>query len=632
MGSSFLKRPAPTVASTCTVLPNRCAHRLSRSSFSLPPSAALVDLAGSEDVGRSGAVGTVLAEAQKINASLLALGNVIHSLTHAKGRATHVHVPYRDSALTRMLQQSLGGNCKTTLLCCCSPADGDVTETLSTLRFAARAKLVQNSAKAHVKVDVSDDASKELVAQLQVRLEELTKVLKVSRGRAEHATARALQMGLKLAATRRRETEEAEAKAAAEMAYIAKEKSDIARSRAELEVSAQVKGSQVKGSANQRLTGKSQMANRLRVVSAMVKANTVEADQLGLNGEARRLAASGAKEQAAMQAAILEKDAAMRSAKVEADRVKAEAAHAIGAAQKEVAEALKARDAANARAVETVAALNAETKVAIEALEAEVKAEAAEAIEAVQTELAEANARAAETAKKVEAEMKAEAALAIQAAQTEVVEAQRARDVANARAAEAVASLDSETKVAIEASQSEKKMPCHLALKAANAEKEAAVAAVNVAMATALASASAEMESMREMHNAEKDAAVTAAHAEAEVAIEAAKAEAAAAVEAARVEMESAAKAHAGSGQAGSSKAAPQVDSEVMQQLLSEIHGLREEVAQAKGVSATALKAAAGDDSELMQQLLAEMHGLRSEVEQARGRADALRLEGCALL
>ena len=93
----------------------------------------LVDLAGSEDVGRSGATGVALQEAKKINTSLLTLGNVISALTSDKGG--HVHVPFRDSVLTRMLQESIGGNCKTTLLCCCSPADADIVETLSTLRF-----------------------------------------------------------------------------------------------------------------------------------------------------------------------------------------------------------------------------------------------------------------------------------------------------------------------------------------------------------------------------------------------------------------------------------------------------------------------------------------------------------------
>ena len=114
----------------------------------------LVDLAGSEDVSRSGARGQTLAEAQKINTSLLALGNVIHALTHKSKSSAVAHAPYRDSSLTRVLAQSLGGDCKTTVLCCCSPADDNITETLSTLRFASRAKLVQNGAKVHATIEV----------------------------------------------------------------------------------------------------------------------------------------------------------------------------------------------------------------------------------------------------------------------------------------------------------------------------------------------------------------------------------------------------------------------------------------------------------------------------------------------
>ena len=115
----------------------------------------LCDLAGSEDVGRSGATGVALAEAKKINTSLLALGNAIQALTTStKGSKGHMHVPFRDSVLTRMLQESLGGNCKTTLLCCCSPAEADTAETLSTLRFGGRAKLVQQHAKINATVDM----------------------------------------------------------------------------------------------------------------------------------------------------------------------------------------------------------------------------------------------------------------------------------------------------------------------------------------------------------------------------------------------------------------------------------------------------------------------------------------------
>jgi len=94
----------------------------------------LVDLAGSEKVGKTGATGQTLDEAKGINKSLSALGNVINALTDGKSK----HVPYRDSKLTRLLQESLGGNSRTTLIINCSPSSYNEEETLSTLRFGIR--------------------------------------------------------------------------------------------------------------------------------------------------------------------------------------------------------------------------------------------------------------------------------------------------------------------------------------------------------------------------------------------------------------------------------------------------------------------------------------------------------------
>ncbi|TRY79499.1 hypothetical protein TCAL_17082 [Tigriopus californicus] len=100
----------------------------------------LVDLAGSEKVSKTGAEGTVLDEAKNINKSLSALGNVIAAL--ADGNKTHI--PYRDSKLTRILQESLGGNAKTTVVICASPASYNESETKSTLDFGRRAKTIKN--------------------------------------------------------------------------------------------------------------------------------------------------------------------------------------------------------------------------------------------------------------------------------------------------------------------------------------------------------------------------------------------------------------------------------------------------------------------------------------------------------
>ena len=110
----------------------------------------LVDLAGSERQAKTHAEGMRLKEAAKINLSLSALGNVISALVDGKSS----HIPYRDSKLTRLLQDSLGGNTKTVMIACVSPADYNYDETLSTLRYAYRAKHIQN--KPHVNEDPKD--------------------------------------------------------------------------------------------------------------------------------------------------------------------------------------------------------------------------------------------------------------------------------------------------------------------------------------------------------------------------------------------------------------------------------------------------------------------------------------------
>lgn len=101
----------------------------------------LVDLAGSERVRVTGATGIRLEECKKINQSLSALGNVISALSDEKNRS---HIPYRDSKLTRILEDSLGGNCKTTIIAMISPSIDAFPESLSSLKFAHRSKNVKN--------------------------------------------------------------------------------------------------------------------------------------------------------------------------------------------------------------------------------------------------------------------------------------------------------------------------------------------------------------------------------------------------------------------------------------------------------------------------------------------------------
>jgi kinesin family protein 3/17 len=134
----------------------------------------LVDLAGSERVRLSGAVGQRFDEATQINKSLSALGGVISALTDMKPRQ---HIPYRDSKLTRMLEDSLGGNCKTTMMAMISPAFESMLETISTLKFANRAKNIRNEARVNEDLDQKSLLRKyeRELKQLRAELEERSK-------------------------------------------------------------------------------------------------------------------------------------------------------------------------------------------------------------------------------------------------------------------------------------------------------------------------------------------------------------------------------------------------------------------------------------------------------------------------
>ncbi|XP_042027796.1 kinesin-like protein KIN-4C [Salvia splendens] len=136
----------------------------------------LVDLAGSERAKRTGADGSRLQEGIHINKGLLALGNVISALGDDKKRKEGGHVPYRDSKLTRILQDSLGGNCKTIMIACVSPADTNAEETLNTLKYANRARNIQNKA-----IINRDPATAEL-QRLRSQIEQLQSELLYFRG------------------------------------------------------------------------------------------------------------------------------------------------------------------------------------------------------------------------------------------------------------------------------------------------------------------------------------------------------------------------------------------------------------------------------------------------------------------
>jgi kinesin family protein 3/17 len=127
----------------------------------------LVDLAGSERQTKTGATGDRLKEATKINLSLSALGNVISALVDGKSS----HIPYRDSKLTRLLQDSLGGNSKTLMVATMSPASYNYEETLSTLRYANRAKNIKNKPK------VNEDPKDTMLREFQEEIKRLKAML-----------------------------------------------------------------------------------------------------------------------------------------------------------------------------------------------------------------------------------------------------------------------------------------------------------------------------------------------------------------------------------------------------------------------------------------------------------------------
>lgn len=122
-----------------------------------------VDLAGSERANSTGATGERLKEGSNINKSLSTLGKVIQALAKGKGS----FVPYRESVLTMLLRNALGGNSKTIMIAALSPADINYDETLSTLRYADQAKQIKNKAV------VNESPTEKLIRELKEQIEDL---------------------------------------------------------------------------------------------------------------------------------------------------------------------------------------------------------------------------------------------------------------------------------------------------------------------------------------------------------------------------------------------------------------------------------------------------------------------------
>ncbi|KAG1080592.1 hypothetical protein G6F42_023287 [Rhizopus arrhizus] len=138
-----------------------------------------VDLAGSERLKRTNAQGDRAKEGISINSGLLALGNVISALGDEARRTSHV--PYRDSKLTRLLQDSLGGNSQTLMLACVSPSDSNFMETLNTLKYANRARNIKN------RVTINQDFAGSSIEVNQLRAQLARLRIELASVRAENA-------------------------------------------------------------------------------------------------------------------------------------------------------------------------------------------------------------------------------------------------------------------------------------------------------------------------------------------------------------------------------------------------------------------------------------------------------------
>ncbi|CAK4722226.1 hypothetical protein LEN26_019951 [Aphanomyces euteiches] len=143
----------------------------------------LVDLAGSERAAKTGATGDRLKEGAAINKSLSALGNVINMLAD---RSKKGHVPYRDSKLTRLLQESLGGNSLTVMIAAVSPADYNYDESLGTLQYANRAKSIKNATRKN------EDVNEKMIRELREEIERLRQMVQGNALQAPQANPEAL--------------------------------------------------------------------------------------------------------------------------------------------------------------------------------------------------------------------------------------------------------------------------------------------------------------------------------------------------------------------------------------------------------------------------------------------------------
>jgi len=398
----------------------------------------VVDLAGSERVKKSGVAGAQLKEAANINSSLLAFGNIVSALAEKKK-----FIPYRDSKLTRLLEDSVGGNCKTSLLVCASPSIESSDETVSTLEFASRASRIETTAtvnEATVCVDekslmadlagdgldtalkekhsemmaleskmkneskkrdseiqrIKEEASKKEKAEA-AKAAEAGKLLDKWRLKAEEATKKITDLEMKVKdSAAAKEAKVAQQAAEAEVVAL---KSQLTEARAAAAAAAEVAAGDLRGKVAALQVSLEETSARAAAQAARADDAERRADglcaQLAEKSEALRAAHDEAA--AMMKRAAEEKDAALLAAEEDA-RAGAEAAAAAARAEAEVITKAGAEEAR--REAETQrSALAAEWRMRL----ADAEAAAARELSAAQEEAAAVQASRDKTIKDLEA-------------------------------------------------------------------------------------------------------------------------------------------------------------------------------------------------------------------------------------
>ena len=352
----------------------------------------VVDLAGSERIKKSGASGAQFKEATNINGSLLAFGNVVQALAEKKK-----FIPYRDSKLTRILEDSLGGNCKTSLLVCCSPSIESSDETVCTLDFASRASRIEITAtinEATVMVDakslmadVAGEGLETALKEQQREMNDLENKLKAAGAKNEATllkakddaikkqmaeTAKAVQAG-KLVETYKAKSDEA-AKKIQDLEAAVKEASEAKEVKLQMKKMVDEKEREVEalkatlaGERKARAQGDDERAKTLVQQVSKTKALLDEA-------YAHSSVIEGRASEAEILAAQLEEKLQDSSAALEAAIAEASAA-AVRAAEEHAALVTKMAEEQAAALVEKEFDAMARIETAVETTRAEVEAE-----------------------------------------------------------------------------------------------------------------------------------------------------------------------------------------------------------------------------------------------------------------